>query len=139
NDEVTLAVLAGEESAAAMELSVEEKPLLAWLLDRFNWPGPTLLVGPRASELGHERFSRQIESDGSPIQSVLAALEHLQTPLLVVTPLNMPGITRMQIDWLLEMLRAREDVDILAPSRLSDGKVLVEPFPAAFRAGAKTA
>jgi molybdopterin-guanine dinucleotide biosynthesis protein A len=101
-------------------LEVRGQPILAYLLDRFEWPGTTMLVTSPGRERppGAERFDREVVdpvADQGPLRGVLTALEACATELLVVTTVDMPGITREQLEWLatskqgsaLTMLRRR--------------------------------
>src|SRR4051812_39759183 len=89
-------------------LRVDDAPILAWLLDQLSWPGPTILVTAPGAERppGCERFGNEIvdpSGGASSSRSVLTALENLQTPMLVVTTVEMPGIGRPQLQWLIDM------------------------------------
>ena len=100
-----------------------------------------LVTAPgREHPAGWERFGQEVvdpTAGGGPVRGVLTALENLRTPLLVVATVDMPGIGNEQLQWLVSLLRARDDLDVLMPSRLVGGKVQPEPFPAAFRMGAR--
>jgi molybdopterin-guanine dinucleotide biosynthesis protein A len=144
--DVTLAILAGGEGSRMGrpkgELSISGRPILAWLLDQLDWPGPTMLVTApgREKPSGHERFAREVVdrvSGGGPVRGILTALENVQTPLLIVATLDMPGLGRAQLEWLVGMLRGRADLDLVMPNRLAGGKVQVEPFPSAYRTSAR--
>jgi molybdopterin-guanine dinucleotide biosynthesis protein A len=145
--DVTLAILAGGEGSRMGrpkgELTIDGRPILAFLAEHIDWPGPTMLVTApgREKPAGHERFGREVVdavSGAGPVQGILTALENVQTPLLVIATIDMPGIGRTQLEWLVGMLRGRADLDLVMPNRLASGKVQAEPFPSAYRAGARS-
>jgi molybdopterin-guanine dinucleotide biosynthesis protein A len=112
------------------------RPILAYLLDRFAWPGPTMLVTAPGHEHppGHERFSTEVVdavAGQGPLRGVLTALEHATTDVVVVTTVDMPGVARAQLDWLVERLRPTQPAGVMT---LRAGQV--EPFPSAFHRSA---
>jgi len=122
------------------EIRIEGRPILEYLVERFSWPGPTLLVSAPGREHppAWERFDREVVdpvSDQGPLRGILTALENLKTPLLLVATLDMPGVQRSQLLWLLDEMRK-------SPNRLglmlrrSEGKT-IEPFPSVFRTDAR--
>jgi molybdopterin-guanine dinucleotide biosynthesis protein A len=144
-ENVTLAVLAGGESSRMgvpkSHIEIDGKPILQWMLQRLAWPGPKMLVVSPGHENppGHEIFTTQVsdpQSGRGPLRGVLTALENLKTPLVVIATVDMPGIEKSQLDWLIGALNARDDLQLLMPSRLVNGKVQAEPFPSVWRAGA---
>src|SRR5207249_1793067 len=145
-DGVTLAVLAGGESSRMgtpkAELTIDRRPILAWLLNRCAWPGPTLLVtAPRREHPpGHELFAREVADPvarAGPVRGILTALEDATTPTVIVSTVDMPGVGNAQLQWLLRALDERDDLDLLMPSRLISGKVQPEPFPLVCRLAAR--
>lgn len=117
-------------------------PILAWLLDRFAWKGPTVLVTApgRENPPGHERFTAQPVDPSSgkgPLRGVLTALEYAVTPMTVVVPVDMPNITIRELEWLIAALRERDDLVGLMPVKLIERRPLVEPFPCAFTVDAR--
>src|SRR3954467_7419583 len=103
--DVALAVLAGGAGSRMggpkAWLEVGGRPILEHLLDRFAWPGPTLLVTAPGLERppGHERFTIEATDSvpgGGPLQGILTALRALRAPLpsrsVVVTTVDMPRV-----------------------------------------------
>lgn len=144
DDSVTLAVLAGGEGSRMgvpkASLRLHGRPILHHLLDHFAWPGPTMLVTAPGRERppGADRFGRESvdpQPGLGPVRGVLTALEHLTTPVLVVTPVDMPLVGAAQFRWLAERLAARPD--LLGVMARRDERE-VEPLPCALRAGALT-
>ena len=87
--DVTLAVLAGGEGTrmgfAKGELNIDGRPILSHLLERFAWPGWTLLVTAPGREhpSGWEGFTREVsdpEAGQGPLRGVLTALEQARMP-----------------------------------------------------------
>lgn len=119
------------------ELRIAGSLILDYLLDRFAWDGPTLLVTAPGREHppGWRRFGREVVDpvpDQGPLRGILTALENLQTPLLLVATVDMPGIQRVQFDWLIANL-ASDKIGLL----LKRGDQ-VEPFPCILRSDAIT-
>jgi molybdenum cofactor guanylyltransferase len=138
----TLAVLAGGEGSRMGGpkglLRVRGRPVLAYLLDRFEWPGPTLLVTAPGREHppAWELFSREVqdpEAGQGPLRGILTALEAAQTPLVVVASVDMPGVGREQLEWLVSRMQGQPGVSGLLCERPSESGPLVEPFPSVFR------
>jgi molybdopterin-guanine dinucleotide biosynthesis protein A len=134
--DVTLAILAGGAGSRMGKpkslLEVRGRPILAYLLDRFAWPGPTMLVTSPGREHppGADRLNREVTdpvADEGPLRGVLTALEACHTELLIVTTVDMPGIGREQLEWLLEALR---DYRPHGAVMLRRGE-MIEPFPLA--------
>src|SRR4051794_14061635 len=106
-------------------LTLRGQPILEYLLDRFAWPGPTLLVTAPGREHppGYERFTREVVdpiADLGPLRGVLTALEHAQTPTVVVTTVDMPNVQRAHLCALAEHLVARPQSIALFPMRPDD-------------------
>src|SRR2546421_8676966 len=115
--EVTLAILAGGASSRMgtpkSSLLIRGKPILEHLLDQIAWPGKTMLVTAPGREQppGSERFDREVQDPpggGGPLRGILTALEHLQTPLLIVMPIDMPEIRKANLEFLVHELIKRE-------------------------------
>src|SRR4051794_29668278 len=96
---ITLAILAGGAGSrmgrAKGELRIAGEPILEYLLDRFDWPGPTMLVTAPGREhpTGWARFTREVTdpvSDQGPLRGILTALENATTEVVIVTPVDMP-------------------------------------------------
>jgi molybdopterin-guanine dinucleotide biosynthesis protein A len=117
-------------------LTIGGRPILTMLLERFRWPGPTLLVTApgRTSPPGAEGFGREVVdamADGGPLVGICTAMEHLATELLIVTTVDMPGVGAGQFRWLEQTIKAGE-LGVMG-SRMIDGKIQIEPFPSIFR------
>ena len=118
------------------DLRVGERPILAYLLDRFDWPGETMLVTApsRRSPPGTELFDREVVDpvDGAgPLRGVLTAFEHLNTPLAIITTIDMPCIEATHLRWLIEQYDPGETLGLM----LRHG-AQIEPFPLICRADA---
>ena len=139
---LTLAILAGGEGArmgrAKSLLRVNDSPVLDYLLDRFHWTGPTLLITAPAREAppGARRFTREcvdsVPGEG-PLRGVLTALENANTPLVVVAAVDMPLIERRHLEFLVDTVGPSL---ALMPARRIDGRRQVEPFPSIFHVDA---
>jgi molybdenum cofactor guanylyltransferase len=133
--EVTLAVLAGGRGermgGPKSRLQIGGVAILQYLLDRLQWPGPTLLVTGigNGQPPGHELFDREftdaVAGEG-PLRGVLTALDGATTQRVVAVTVDMPGITREQLEWLLDQTCDRE---VAMMSRVIGGVVRIEPFP----------
>jgi molybdopterin-guanine dinucleotide biosynthesis protein A len=106
-DDLTLCMLAGGRSSRMgwpkSELSVAGQPIAAFILDRLQWRGPTMLVTTpgRAEPAGRERFDREVvdpTSDEGPLRGVHTALTNLQTTLAAIVTIDMPLVRPEQID-----------------------------------------
>jgi molybdopterin-guanine dinucleotide biosynthesis protein A len=137
-EHVTLAVLAGgagsRMGAPKSLLSVGGKPILAFLMERLAWPGPTLLVTAPGRERppGVDRFEHEAcdaVADEGPLRGVYTALTHAATPGLVVIGVDMPAVTRDDLAWFVNELAARPAAAGVMASR--DGQI--EPLPCALR------
>ena len=131
--QTTLAVLAGGEGrrmgGPKVNLTLDGQPILERLLDRLDWPGPTLLVTApgRPHPPGWRRFISQATdpvAGQGPLRGVLTALEHSPTDEIVILPLDMPNITLPSLAWLTARLR-----DYPAAAAV----MIEQPLPAAFR------
>lgn len=145
--DITLAVLAGGEARRMGQpkglLRVNGTAILDDLLNRLQWPGPTLLVTAPGRErpAAADRFTREVVdpvAGEGPLRGVLTALENSETQSLIVVTVDMPGIGRTQLDWLIEAFDARPDWLGVMTSRCSESGEIIEPFPSAFRIDAKT-
>lgn len=133
--DVTLAVLAGGEGSrmgrAKALIEVRGQPILAYLLDRFRWPGPTLLVTAPGREHppGAERFQREVLDEiagQGPLRGVLTALDASRTEVLFVTTVDMPNVGQDQARWMVEQLGAGRGVMCRHGEQ-------IEPFPLVLR------
>jgi molybdopterin-guanine dinucleotide biosynthesis protein A len=139
--DVTLAILAGGEgSRMGMpkgELRVGDEPILAYLLRRIAWDGPTMLVTApgRQRPAGHELFSREVVdpvAGQGPLRGVLTALENATTPRVVVSTVDMPNVRGSELRWLAAQLDDAPNVNGVMLRRGME----TEPFPAVYRAAA---
>ena len=134
----TLAILAGGEGSRMGrpkgELEINGKPILLFLLDRLNWPGPTLLVTAPGRERppGSEAFDREatdpITGQG-PLRGLHTALTHSTTPRVVIAPVDMPLISRTQLEWLIQEQSTSADAMALMLRRRMNSETIFEPFP----------
>jgi molybdopterin-guanine dinucleotide biosynthesis protein A len=138
--DATLCILAGGESRRMgrpkAELRVRGQPILTYLLHRFDWRGATMLVTApsRRTPGGAEIFDREVVDpvDGAgPLRGVLTALEHLQTPLAVITTADMPCIGAEHLRWLIDHYDSEESNGLM----LCHGGQ-IQPFPSIYRAAA---
>jgi molybdopterin-guanine dinucleotide biosynthesis protein A len=144
---VTLAVLAGGEGRRMgfpkQHLQINGRPILEFLLDRFDWPGPTLLITtpgrekPARAEAFDAEAVDAVQNQG-PLRGVLTALENTTTDLVVVTTVDMPAISAEHLQWIAERLISRPEIQGLMLRRIIDGKEEIEPFPFACRRDAAT-
>lgn len=143
----TLAIIAGGQGTRMgmpkALLEVDGRSMPAWLLDRLQWPGPTMLVTapaiPRPSDA--ERFTLRVVDpiDGlGPLRGVLTALERMTTDLLVTIAVDMPYIDCSKLAWLVTILQQQPDRLGLMCSATVDDQSLIEPFPAAYRREARS-
>lgn len=139
--QTTLAILAGGEGSRMGrpkgELRVAGQPILSYLLDRFAWKGPTLLVTAPGRErpAGYERFTREVVdpvAGEGPLRGVLTAMEATESKLLLVTTCDMPLLEAAQLSWLAEQLATRPDARLVMIKRGQQ----IEPLPLAIRSGA---
>ncbi|CAN5344750.1 hypothetical protein BH09PLA1_BH09PLA1_07610 [soil metagenome] len=119
------------------ELHVGGRPILAHLLNQFNWPGPTVLVTApsRRSPPGHELFDREVVDPADaqgPLRGVLTALENLSTSFAILVTVDMPCVDPTHLNFLLD--RVRSDVGIVGLMLRRESRI--EPFPSIYRAGA---
>jgi molybdopterin-guanine dinucleotide biosynthesis protein A len=137
--EITLAVLAGGHGermgGPKSALQIGGVAILQYLLDRLQWPCPSLLVTGIGNEQppGHDLFNREVTdavSGEGPLRGLLTALEGATTERVAVVTVDMPGITREQIEWLLDEAR---DAEVASISRVIDGVARIEPFPCILR------
>jgi molybdopterin-guanine dinucleotide biosynthesis protein A len=141
----TLAVLAGGEGrrmgGAKGDLALDGRPILERLLDRLDWPGPTLLVTAPGREHppGWRRFTKEVTdlvAGEGPLRGILTALENASTNGVVVLPVDMPNITPAPLAWLVERLRENPAAAGVMVERSQGEFRRIEPLPAAFRAPA---
>jgi len=120
------------------ELIVRGKPILQFLLERSNWPGPTLLITAPARQQprGYELFSKvvaDVVSGQGPLRGIATTLEaSTDAELVIVTTCDMPMVTREMIEHLAAAL-ACDDATMGLMCRNADG---TEPFPLAIKPAA---
>ena len=140
--DTTLIVLAGGQGSRMgrpkAELRINNAPILAALLDRWNWPGPTLLVTAPGREhpAGSVRFDHETTdpiAGAGPLRGLLTGLENLQSPLAICAAVDMPALTRQQLDWILQALIDNKTSLGVMCERLASGEKIIEPFPSAYR------
>jgi molybdopterin-guanine dinucleotide biosynthesis protein A len=137
-EKVTLALLAGGEGSRMGTpkalLRVGDKPVLRFLLERLNWPGPTLLVSspqlqhPPGAEAFDRETSDEVAGEG-PLRGLAAALRYSKTDMLVVIAVDMVLVERNDLEWFVGQLDALPAA--LGLMSAHDGKV--EPLPLAIR------
>ena len=140
--DVALAILAGGEGSRMGspkgELRLGGRPILSVLRERFDWPGPTLVVTAPGREhpTGWELFDREVPDPSvgeGPLRGVLTALENAPAGIVVVTAVDMPLVSRAQLEWVVAELRGRPDAVCVMPMQRRDEVRQVQPFPSAFR------
>jgi len=146
--DVTLAILAGGQSrrmgTPKTSLQIRGRPILQYLMERLNWPGPTLLVTAPTREhpAGSALFDREAvdptEGQG-PLRGVLTALLHSSTTIVIICTVDMPAIGSEHLIWGLRQLSDSPKLDGLMLRRKMDGRDQIEPFPLACRKSAAMA
>ncbi|MEO6436481.1 MAG: molybdenum cofactor guanylyltransferase [Tepidisphaeraceae bacterium] len=150
---VTLAVLAGGEGSRMgtpkANLSVGDRSILRWLLDRWQWSGPTLLVTTPGREKppGSEQFDREVTdtvAGEGPLRGLATALAAVRTPIIVVATCDMPHMENRQFCWLADALIARRATSwmVMTRSPVTGGEITggeIEPFPCAIQRTARKA
>lgn len=141
---MTLAILAGgagrRMGMPKAWLRIGDTPILAWLLDRVLWPGPTMLVTapavpcPPAAELFDRHVIDPVGGQG-PLRGILTALSHTNSLITAVLTVDMPVVERRHLAWLVGMLAASPSIQG-AMCRVNGGVERIEPFPSVFRAAA---
>ena len=142
--DVTLAILAGGEGTRMgrpkASLRVNDRPILEHLIDRFAWPGPTMLITAPGRERppGAERFTRQcvdpVAGQG-PLRGILTALENAPGPLVAVLAVDMPLVERRHVEELIGRAGVTTSLATIC-ARMIDGRRQIEPFPSIFHVDA---
>lgn len=136
-DRVTLAILAGGAGSRMGtpkgHLRLGGRPILEHLLDRLDWPGPTLLITAPCRERppGWERFDAEATdpvADEGPLRGVHTALSSATTEIVLVGVVDMPLVERRQLEWLVAQLATRRE---WAAAMLE--RDAIEPFPSVYR------
>ena len=137
----TLAILAGGAGSRMGQpkanLQIDGKPILEYLLDRFRWTGPTLLVTAPGREHppGCERFTAEAIDpvpDQGPLRGIHTAIEHTKTSTVVITTIDMPAVGPEPFQWLIDRFAKQPDAVALMPRHGEE----IEPFPSIFRIAA---
>jgi molybdopterin-guanine dinucleotide biosynthesis protein A len=161
---VTLAVLAGGAGSRMGrpkgELTIGGTPILRWLLERWRWGGPTLLVTAPGRERppGCEAFDREVSdavAGAGPLRGLATALSAARTPMLVVATCDMPRVEERQFRWLAAALLERRARSWMIMTRSGGGsgdgdgggdgggggggEGEIEPFPCAIQRAARKA
>jgi molybdopterin-guanine dinucleotide biosynthesis protein A len=140
--EITLAVLAGGEGLRMGRpkglLQIHGKPILEWLLEQFQWPGPTMLITAPGREHppGWERFDREVcdpVAGLGPLRGVLTGLEHAKTELLLIATVDMPGIRDEHLRWITSQIRASNQIGAMCQRTMAGDGAIIEPFPLLLR------
>ena len=123
------------------ELRLEGRPVLPLLLQRFDWPGPTLLVTAPGREhpTGWENFTLEVTDPSTgegPLRGVLTAIERSPTPVVVITAVDMPCVQSRHLHWLITQLSCRPDAIAMMPKQRGNDGGRAQPFPSAFRTDA---
>ena len=124
--------------SAKGELRLGGRPIVSVLLGRLNWPGPTLLVTAPGREhpTGWESFDREVADPSpgqGPVRGVLTALENAPSGIVVVAAVDMPLVSREQLEWVVGELRARPEAVGVMPVQRRGELTQVQPLPSAFR------
>jgi len=137
----TLAILAGGEGSRMGlpkgGLRVGDAPILAYLLDRWRWEGPTLLVTAPGREHppAWERFTREVTdpvTNEGPLRGVITALRATDSDVLIVTTCDMPRVEARQLVWLEQAVLERPNAGLIMIERDEQ----LEPVPFAIRTDA---
>ncbi|HXE55610.1 MAG TPA: molybdenum cofactor guanylyltransferase [Tepidisphaeraceae bacterium] len=140
--QTTLAILAGGVGSrmgrAKGSLDLQGRPILSYLLERLAWPGPKWLVTSpgRENPPGYEGFDRELvdpEAGVGPLRGILTALERVETPVLVVVPVDMPGLAIEQVREVVRQLALHASARGLMFRRRVGGDSQIEPFPIGLR------
>lgn len=121
-------------------LRVGDQPILEYLLEKFAWPGPTMLVTAPGREHppGSVRFHREVSDPVAglgPLRGVLTSLQNAASEWVAVATVDMPGIGREQFEGLLGSISSG-DLGAAYERRASDDEHVLEPFPLLIRRGA---
>lgn len=144
--DVTPAILAGGRGTRMgfpkAQLRLGGMPILEWMHRHYQWPGPTMLVtapavtDPPAADLFDQYMVDPVDDLG-PLRGIVTALESASTEFVAIVTVDMPGITRDILNWMLNMLAARPESSGLMCKRRVEEREFIEPFPGVFRRIAK--
>ena len=120
------------------ELRIAGTPILQYLLEQWNWPGPTLLVTapgrehPPACELFDREITDPVAGEG-PLRGIVTALENCaDADTIVVATCDMPLVTREMLDHIAAQLTNDSNTSGAMTKRGDE----IEPFPLALRTSA---
>src|SRR5258706_2787745 len=140
--EVTLAILAGGRGErmgkAKSHLRIGEQPILSYLMERFAWRGPTMLVTSPGREKppGAEQFGLEVVDpvEGlGPVRGLLTALENAKTSMVIVTSVDLPLLQKQQLTFLVELLQGQP----WQTGFMLDRPKYFRPFPCILALGTK--
>jgi molybdopterin-guanine dinucleotide biosynthesis protein A len=144
--DVTLAVLAGGQGkrmgGPKAYLRLGGNPILEYLLARVAWEGPTMLVlspgveEPPGARAFNGRVSDAVAGEG-PLRGVLTALENATTDVVAVTTVDMPGLSRAALEFVVAEMGKSLGALAVMLRRVAKGCELIEPFPSAYRSAAR--
>lgn len=129
-------------------LLIGGRPILSVLLDRLlvgctsERPSTLLVASPaHPSPRDSGRFDRVVLDDKAyrgPVAGIATALRAAQTPVVAVLSVDMPMVTRGQVDWLVERLLSAgpDSLGVFPRWRDEVGQDRLEPFPAVYRTAA---
>jgi molybdopterin-guanine dinucleotide biosynthesis protein A len=143
-DDITLAVLAGGEGSRMggpkSLLTVGGRPILEYLIDKLDWPGLTILVTAPGRERppGADQFDREAVDPVAglgPLRGVLTAVESVNTSMLAIVTVDMPGVRGEHIAWLVGRMEDEPGCVGAMCEQTVNGQVRIEPFPLVLRNG----
>lgn len=143
--DVALAILAGGQGVrmggSKHRLRVRDRPMLDFLVEHLQWPGPKVLVLRDGSELppAHERCDRILRDkvpDQGPLRGMLTGLEDAAAPAVLFIPIDMPWLERAHLEYLVAELARRPRAAGAMLQRYLSGEPRTEPFPSIFRGAA---
>ena len=135
---VTLAVIAGGAGSRMgvpkHKLRIEDKPILEWLLRKWCWDGPTMLVvsADRPRVDGEELLDAVVADSTAgegPLLGILTALAGSTTDQLIAAPIDMPNLGFEQFAWLADRSRDPGAGQMVFVKSATAG---LEPFPALY-------
>ncbi len=142
---VTLAVIAGGSGSrmgvAKARLNVEHQSILAWRMQKLEWPGPTMLItspstrNPPDAQL-FDQECIDPEDGAGPLRGILTALEQSTTPLIATVAVDMPFVRRFMLEWLVEQIQRQRACNGIMFRRPGGVQHWIEPFPSVFRQSA---
>ncbi|MCS7033973.1 MAG: NTP transferase domain-containing protein [Phycisphaerae bacterium] len=134
---VTLAVLAGGEGrrlgCLKTRLELSGRGILLDLIDRLDWPGPTVLVGhpDHPNPAGAYRFDQvvfDVEAAQGPMAGVLSAIEVCKTDGICVVGVDMVHLRRIHLERLLRAAFQRT-ATVAMWTTCSAGRRRIQPLP----------